>query len=178
MAKTFIKRTLAPRMGYEAALQIAATYLPEGSSQTFLDGSPLIFSSGLMVVATGTVEVVAAFALENGHNNTGAKIKCLPALIGVGAYGSFLATNAADNTLATADLGVKVQLLYGATAGAGSTPIWFWGDSASTPAAKIVSFTGDPEHILPNQSELDAANGDTNARVFAALIGTAAAWNL
>lgn len=176
MSQTFTKRTLSPRMGYGAAMDLAALYIPEGASQTFKDGAPLVFSSGLLVEASGTVQLVDAFALEDGHNTTGSKIKVLPAVPGVHAYGNLLTTGAADNVLATADLGGKVQLLYDATAGIGSTPIWFFGDSSSTPAFKIVSFTPDAEHLAPNSDVIDAANGDTNARVFAALLASAANW--
>lgn len=179
MAQTFVKRTISPKMPTDAMLAVAPLYIPEGASQTFKACSPLVFSSGYLVTASGTVESVEAFALEDGHNGSAGayKVKVLPAVSGVHAYGNLLTTAAADNTLAATDLGAKVQLLYSATAGVGSTPIWYFGDSASTPCFKIVSFTPDPDHIIPNVSTIDAASGDTNARVFAVLLGSAADWN-
>lgn len=178
MAKTYIKGQLAVEMPGDVSLAVWVMSLPEAASQTFKNGSPLVFSSGYLATASGTVESVEAFALEDAHNGTAGEydIKCCPALHNTHCFGNLLTTGAADNVLAATDWGVKVQLLYNATAGAGSTPIWFFGDSASNPCFKVVDFKGDAQYLPANQSELRAAAGDTNARVKGVLLTSAADW--
>lgn len=181
MAKTFRKGTLHVTMLNAAMLEATAFYLPEKASETFKAGSPVLFSSGYIATASTGAVSVDAFALQDAHNGATDglyNVKVVPASVGAAlhCYGNLLTTSAADNVLAATDLGVKVQLLYGATASSSSGPMWYFGDSTSTPGFRIVSFTCDPAYIPPNQNELLAVAGDTNARVLGALLDSVADW--
>lgn len=172
MAKTYSKGQLKVAMPNDAALGVLALYLPEAASQTALNGSPFIFSSGYLTVATEPVEAVAAFSLEDAHNGATDglyKLKICPAYQGLHAWGNLLTTAGADNVLAASDLGADVQLVF-------TTPYWHFGDSASNPCFQIVQFKPDPEFIPPNQSETEAVAGDTNARVLGSMHNSAAVW--
>ncbi len=178
MAITWLKKTLTVQMANEAMRDTLPLYGPEGASQTFLAASPIVLSSGLWVVGSDPITTVEGFAMEDGHNTTGATIKFVPAAVwaGIHLFGNFLSTAAADNVLATADLGGKVNINYEAAGGSGGEAIWHLGDSASNPGARIVEFRCDPGSLPPNSDVTAPANGDTNARVRAALLDSAADW--
>jgi len=172
MAQTWRKGQLKVVMPNDAALAVLPLYLPEGASQTALNGSPFVITSGYLVVASEPVEAVAAFSLEDGHNTATDglnKLKVCPAYQGLHAYGNLLTTTGADNVLAATDFGADVQLDF-------ATPYWHFGDSASNPCFQIVSFKPDPAYIPPNQSETESLAGDTNARVLGSMHNSAAVW--
>lgn len=181
MAKTFAKTTIHVFTPNNAILESVVVYLPEAASVSGLAGTPLVWASGYIDETTAPCESLVAFAMEDGHNSTPAGtdiLKVLPAAPGsfIHLHGNLLSTAAADNVLAATDLGAKVQLDFDATAGADGGPIWFLGDSASNAGLKIVSFECDPQAIPQAQDSLKAVAGDTNARVTAVLLDSAADW--
>lgn len=180
MATTWIKRTLTVHIPDAAALETLPLYLLEASSQTFLAGSPLVFSSGYIAVASDPVESMHAIAMEDAHNITAGtqRVKVVPVSIGanVHLFGNLLTTAAADNVLAATDEGTKMQINYEATGGAGSVPIWHFGDSTSNPGVKVVAFQADPGFLPPNSEVVRPIAGDTNARVLAVVLDSAADW--
>lgn len=166
MAKTFLKMPLRVGIPSDAFLNYAKVYEPLGASQTFLAGAPVVWSSGYIVEGAQTpATAVDAFALKAATSGSAGayQIPVLPCYHGLNVFANFLGAAGADNTLAAADLGNDFQLYYTATAGPGSTPLWFILDSSSgSEAVVMTSFYSDEQ--VPNQSETLAVAGDTNAR--------------
>lgn len=180
MAITWPKKTLTVELPNDAMLATLPIYVVEGASQTFLAGSPLVFSSGYLVVATDAVTTAAAFAMEDGHNSAAGtdKVKIVPAMPGyaIHLYGNLLTTTAGDNVLAATDHGVKMQINYEAAGGSNGENIWHFGDTQSSEGVKVVEFRADAGSLPPNVSQIFPAAGDTNARVRAALLDSVADW--
>jgi len=180
MAKTFVKGQMAVRMPNDAMLAVVPYYLQEGASQTFLNGSPVVITSGYVVAAADGATTVEGFALEDAHNSAAGtdKIKIVPASTGnaLHVYANFLTTAAADNILAATDLGLNATIEYAATASSSGGPIWHAGDSESSAGLRLVGFECEPAYIPANQAELGPVAGDTNARCRFALLDTAADW--
>lgn len=169
MAKTFRKEQLSVYLLQENTLQYATRTLPEGASQTFVAGAPVVVTSGLVVEAANPATAIAAFAMKAGQNTTGAFSKVVPVIDGVAFYANFLAAAGADNVLAAADvMGSGFDFGKGAY-GADGSVIWVILDSAAAAAVKIVGL--DTDQVVPNvQNNSYAEVGDTNARVSAIVL--------
>lgn len=166
---TFIKKQLCAFHLFDPELGYATRRVPEGASQTWVAGAPIVMTSGLATEAADPVTALYAFALEAGQNTTGAKTKILPVVDGVAFYGNFLASGGADNTLAAADLDAAgFRIAKGAYGDAGQV-IWFIEDTGTTTACKITSFETD-QHLPNIVNNTYAAVGDTNARVTAIVL--------
>lgn len=164
MAKTYPIQQL--KVVYPHDMSAAAVYLPEGASQTFVAGAPVKFASGLVVTCDAdpdTDEQAIGFALEDGHNGSAGAymVKVMPLMADVYVEVNYLAADGSDQTLATAVLGAKVEL---SKTTIGGEVIWH-GDPAAggKEALRCVGFKTTT--LVPNSSEVEAANGDTNARI-------------
>lgn len=180
MAITFPKAHLRVHKPEDAYLGFVARYLPEGASQTFVAGSPLVFSSGLLIESTSpinTTNQVACFALEAGHNTTGRTVKVLPVLPGLVIWGTLLAAAAADYVLAATDVGTVWLLAKTANFPTTGANGWYVQHVATNAAAKITHL-GPHDLTPPNVTQTTSAVGDTNARVGVEIMPTANAWFL
>lgn len=173
MAKTYVKRALKAISPNDAFLGLVAEELPEGASQTFPDGSPVVITSGYVVVAASTVTSVFGIASGAGHNTTAgaSTAKVFPIYGTTLIEANFLASGAADQAIAQTDLGTKYDWVYGATCLAGSLPGWYIAKTTGGVTVRICSFKSTD--IVPNQSEVEALAGDTNARVRATILAAA-----
>lgn len=176
MAKTYPKQALAVSIPSDAWLGYNTRYVPEGASQTFVSSSPLVFSSGYLVVGATPTTAIAAFALQAGSNTTAGAVNVpvLPVYNGVVIFANFLGAAAADNVIAAADLGGSFDLDLSATLLGASSPGWYIEDGAASACIKITSFASD--YIFPNISETVAVVGDTNARVTGEVVDSVYAW--
>lgn len=156
-------------------LELITREWPEGASQTFVKYSPLALSSGLAIafVAPATAKL-AAWALTDGHNTTGASVSVALAVAEVEIEANFLGAAAADNILAAADFGEKFDLLASSTLLGASSPGWYISDATADPSVRICQF---PPIAKPNQLPTRTAALDTNARVRARSITTKTHWN-
>lgn len=180
MAITFPKQQMAVYQPDDAWLGMVTQYLPEGASQTFVDGAPVIFSSGYIIIhATSDpiTEDIAGFAQEAGHNTTaGAKqVGVVPCIPGIHLHANFLGAAAADNVLAQTDLGITRDLDYSATLLGAASPGYYIEDAAANATVKIVSFKSDYTPSV-GTNQVQAAAGDTNARLRAAVLVDKCAW--
>lgn len=175
MPITFKKDTLGVTARNSDHLAPVSEEFPEGATQTFLAGSPVVLTSGYIVQCstagtTGPAEIFG-IAVQDAHNDAVAgtsKVAVVRLEATHELYGNLL-TNAlaADLTLTAAHLGARACLLYYATLVNGTTPGWFIGVTVgATPSVEIVSFRGDqvpsPAGRLPTN---EAQVGDINARV-------------
>ena len=172
MAKTHVIRSVGANVLNNPMLSYWAQWEPEGASQTFTAGSPVVWSSGLLVASTSAIETDAGnkltgIAIEDGHNTTASVTnlcKFIPAVDGVIFYANLLTGDGADNVLAAADLGQGATQALRSKSGLITSGVtdWFL-DDADANGTQIVSFTND---ITPsNQDEPRTDAGDTNARV-------------
>lgn len=166
MAKTYPTQELKVR-SLSDNLSYLALYLPEGASQTFLRGWPVVITSGYVVEGANPVTALFGFAGENAHNSPAGAytISVIPATPDVVVEGNFLASSAADNVLAAGDFGGSFRLAKGANLLGASKPGWYIEDTGSSTSVKIVSARSS--HVLPTSEEGEAKAGDTNARLVA-----------
>jgi len=176
MAKTFPKRALGVRLEDSPVLGYAARWEPEGASQTYPAGSPVVFTSGYVVEAANPVLAIMGFAIEAGHNTTAgaALAKFLPAYDGLIFYGNLLASSAADRTLVATDLGSSFRIAKDSNLLGTGLPGWYIEATGTTTACKIVSFRADL--VVPNEVNDRAAVGDTNPRVGAIALDSIRQW--
>jgi hypothetical protein len=175
MAVTHTKKGLSIVLHDTVLLETITRVLPEGASQTFPAGSPLAFSSGLLVVFVApTTALLAAFTEEVGHNTTGARTTCVLAVPGVEIEANFLGAAAADNVIAAADMGGKFDLLSSSTLIGGASAGWYISDATADPSVRLSAFAPLRE---ANRLESVGATGDTNCRVRATPIQTKTHWN-
>jgi len=176
MAKTFVKQAMSLRIPSDAFLGFASMSELEGSTQTFVSSAPLVITSGYLVEAADPATAIAGFSLEAGHNITAGTqlVKFLPAVHGLQINANFLGSAAADNVLAATDYGLAVRIAKSATLVGGATAGWYFEDTGSTQAAKIISFESD--QIVPNQSQTRAVAGDTNARLRGVVLTSIVSW--
>lgn len=169
MAKEYQFRPLKVLGGTDdPAIAYPARYALEGASQTFKAGAPLKWASGYLVTAStnptanGTDEMIAGFALEDGHNSTAGayEVQYLPCIPGsIAIEGNLLTTAAADYVLLATDYGAAVDLVLD-----GTTGYWYFITAADVYGfGRIVSFK--TSELVPNSNEVVAVAGDTNARV-------------
>lgn len=156
-------------------LELITREWPEGASQTFVKYSPLALSSGLAIafVAPGTAKL-AAWALTDGHNTTGASVSVVLATPEVEIEANFLGAAAADNVLAAADFGGKFDIDVSATLLGASSPGWYIKDATADPTVRITQF---PPVAKANSSTVRTAAGDTNARVRAMAMYSVTHWD-
>ena len=103
----------------------------EGSTQTFLKGAPLVWSSGYLVEASGDPTLIVGIAAEPGHNITqGSQMVSFYPLSG-NVFEANLAQAAADTTSAATNQGVA----YGIVARSSGTAHWVV-DSADTSSTR------------------------------------------
>lgn len=178
MAKTYPIKQL--KVAYPRDMSEAAIYLPEGASQTFVAGSPVKFSSGFIVENaapnTDAANRIVGFALEDGHNagSAGDKhVKIMPVVDSTFIEVNYLAANGADANLASAQLGQILHLNKNTING---KVIWHASpNTGSKESLRCVSFKTTT--LIPNSPEVEAQNGDTNARILCLVIDGANAWN-
>lgn len=150
---------------------------PEGASQTFKAGAPLVWSSGALIEATAPPAAIAAFALEDAHNNAvagAATVSVMPCRPGTEFYSNLLANAAANHTFAQADMGLTFQLQKAAYITGDATQYWHVARvTTGNVAAKPVSQVGDES---PFADAGPAKVGDINARLLFVVKDSAAAW--
>lgn len=173
---THAKKGLSIIVHDAVLLETITRVIPEGASQTFPAGSPLAYSSGLLVefVAPATA-LLAAFTEEAGQNGTGKRTTCvlaMPSIVEVEA--NFLGAAAADNTIAAADVGGKFDLLKSTTLIGGASAGWYISDATADPSVRIATFAPMRE---PNEVRSVGQALDVNCRVRARLIATKTHWN-
>lgn len=171
-AKTHTKRGLGFSVLNQPNASYAAQWEPEGASQTFTQGSPVVWSSGLLVAATDPIETdtpnkLTGIAIEDGHNAAASVsnlCKFVPAIDGVIFYGNFMTGDGDDNVLVAGDLGDDGGSALSSKSGFATASVtdWFL-DDADANGCTIVSFT--PDIWLPNIDPERTEAGDTNARV-------------
>lgn len=180
MAKTFLKQALAACSPSDAWLSLVTTNLPEGINQTFVNGAPLVFSSGYLIEATVGGDVVtsaiAGFSMNAGHNTAAGTydVQMVPVVPGVHFHANFMGAAGIDNVLAAADLGTTRDIGYSATFLGAASPGYFIADSGGTVRCKIISFESDS--VVANSTETKAVAGDTNARVRGVILAAANGW--
>jgi len=155
---------------HSPVLSYVAQWEPEGASQTFTAGSPVVWAAGLLVASTTAIEsdagnLVTGLAIEDGHNEaSGALCKFVPAVDGVVFYANLMTGDGVDYVLEAAPLGVTETQALRSKSGLVTTSVtdWFL-DDADANGTNVVSFNADI--IVPNQTNTRAEVGDTNARV-------------
>lgn len=181
MAKTYTTRPMGAIVMQNPVLSAVMFHEPEGASQTFVEGTPVVFASGLLVACTSPITTddsnyVAGLTVEDGENvASGGRTKYIPAIDGVMFFANFMTGDGADNTLAAADLMDIAGCAARSKSGLITTGVtdWFL-DDADANGATVVSFKSDI--ILPNTDPTWAEVGDTNARVGFVFIDAVVAW--
>jgi hypothetical protein len=153
---------------------------PEGASQTFPAGAPLVWSSGLLIEDASPVALdatVVGFARRAGQNlASGGISEYIAAVPGLRFFANFLNDTNPDSTtnaLAAADLGTafEMQKDTGITEDGGAAA-WHVADATTTAAARMVSFESD--YVPSNAANArGAAVADLNARVSFILLASA-----
>lgn len=178
MAVTFPKAHLRVHKPEDAYLGFVARYLPEGASQTFVAGSPLVWATGLLVEGTtpiNTTNTVACFALEAGHNRASGNIKVMPVVPGLVIWGTLLAAAAADYVLLAADVGLNFLLAKTANFPTTAANGWYVQRVVTIAAAKLTHL-GPHDLTPPNVTQTTSLAGDTNARVGVEITAAGNAW--
>lgn len=159
MAKTYTKAALGFGLPGDSYLEYSVLYSPEAASETFLTAAPVKWASGYITAGTSVCTALTGFSLQAGSNVAAgaATVKWIPCYAGLKVFGNFLGAAAADNVLAAADLGTSVQLALLAST------YWYFLDDTNTPGVILTSFESDQR--VPNNSEVLAVAGDTNARL-------------
>lgn len=148
-------------------LSDAVIRLPEGQSQTFVTGAPVVVTGGFVVAAASPATAIFGFAMDSG-SNTGSdgdtRVRVLPVSDDVRLVANFLATGGTTNTLAAADLGASFELELGSGIQPDGSDAWFVADQAVSPSVLMESFETDtfPTNTVNNTF---AAAGDDDARV-------------
>ena len=157
-------QTVVGLFGYPG-VQPEKRYAPEGITQTFKAGVYLINSSGNLVITTSNAAAIIGVATRDGQNTASAALKNSEFVV---AHPGLLLelnllTAGSTHVLAVGDLWTACQYTLTGNFIVGDT-------TTSTP------------RILPVQFPLDIAGqnqrgvvGDTNARVYAVLLGSAVA---
>lgn len=153
--------------GVNSFLSYLVRYLPEGASQTFPVGSPLIPASGLLVESTSplsTTNKVYAIAMRAGQNTTGATAEVVLAVPGLLLFANLLGDAAADHTLVATNLGVKYDFHNGSAILADGGDAWYVAATTDEGIAQVVSLDSD-YHPHNTPSNTRAVVGDVNPRV-------------
>lgn len=169
---THFKRAVGAESLFSSVLSFSARWEPEGANQTFAKGTPVVWSSGLLVASTSPIETdtankVTGLAVEAGHNKAAAVTnlcKFIPAIDGIIFYANLLTGDGADYTFAAADV-VDAGAALRSKSGLITTGVvdWFL-DAADTNGATVVSTKSDI--VISNEPIGDRAQvGDINARV-------------
>lgn len=169
-AKTHQIRAIGVEIPSHPMLAYAAQWAPEGATQTFAAGTPVVWSSGLLIASTSAIETdagnkVTGLAIEAGHNAAASVTnlcKFLPVVDGMRFFGNLLTGDGADNVFAAADVGASKALRSKAALITTGVTDWFL-DDADTNGVEIVGT--QPDIILPNLDVTNVEVGDTNARV-------------
>src|SRR5688572_17786149 len=136
MAKTFVRRRVGLNVEHNPVLSYAARFEPEGASQTYTAGSPLVHASGLLIQSTSPISSTnkaAAIAIEAGENvASGGMAKIVPIVDGVMFYANLCATGGGAGTFAAADVGASYTLELLATLLGTGKPGWHIGKTAGT----------------------------------------------
>lgn len=172
MANEHQVRALGSSVMNHPMLGFAAQWEPEGASQTFAAGTPVVWSAGLLVASTSAIETDAAnkvtgLAVEAGHNAAAGVTnlcKFIPAIDGVVFYGNLMTGDGADYVFEAAALGHGETQALRSKSGLITTSVtdWFL-DDADTNGTQVVSTR--PDIVLPNVDPVRGTVGDTNIRV-------------
>lgn len=155
----------------------------ETDSSTFVDGSPVIYTSGLITIAAAAALAAGSlvgFARRAGQNGTGATAEYIMALPGMTFFANFLNDANPHNTtkaIAAADNGVGVELQIDAniTEDGGKARVHV---SDDTTTATVMMFSFQSDHVRPN-SNLNAGRcvvADLNARPLFVVMNSALAY--
>lgn len=177
MAKTYPKRHLSVSAFDRAFLDFAERDWPEGATQTFPAGSPLMISSGNLIVWDGsTANPIFGIALDAGHNGAAAanNIRLCITLPEILLQGNFMGSAGADNVLAAADRGLTRDLATTANFPSTSANGWYISDTNADVAVTIFDFRTNFVH--PTSSDDGAVAGDTNAIILAQIIPGKSRW--
>jgi len=175
MAKTFAKAAMLAVNPNDPFLGLVAEEWPEGASQSYPDGSPVVVTSGY-IVAAATTNPTSIWGLSSGaaHNTTAGAYqqKVIPLVAGMVLEANLMNDAAgADGTLATTDLGTKYDINYGANFLGTGKKGWFFSKTTGGVSIRIYSFKSTT--VTPNSTEMLALSGDTNARVRGAFLAVA-----
>ena len=178
MAFTYPKLELKVSGQNDAWLSYLKVTLPEGGSQSFKGGAPLVWSSGLLVEATSVLnpanQQVAAFSTATASGTTSADLDVIIAAPMLRFEVNLLAGSAADHTYAAADMGISTVGLAKATSLAGTGRDGWYGVSGGTAAIHTIS--PKSTFAVPGRAATTAQVGDINARVVAFLLESAIDW--
>jgi hypothetical protein len=178
MAFTYPKLELKVVGANDAWLSYLKKTLPEGGSQTFKGGAPLVFSSGLLIEATSAYnpgnQKCAAISTASASGVTSAGLDVILAAPFLLMEVNLLAAAAASHTYAAADLGISTVGLAKATNLAGTGRDGWYGVSGGTAALHTISNITTFQQ--PGVATVGAQVGDINARVLAYFISTAIDW--
>jgi hypothetical protein len=188
MAYTYPIKHLRVREMTHGFLTTYVRYAEETASQTFVQGAPLVYSSGLLTEGSdpaGATNGILGFANRPGQNlATPLRLaEFIPATDGVEFWANFLAAAGASTTgataIAVADIDTGLPLAKASVLPPDSTAMWYIEDTSSTDSVKIVSTLSD--HVQPASGDRPGADrvamGDANARVLCVVLDAARAWN-
>jgi hypothetical protein len=171
MAKTHTIRSLGAGIPQHPLLGYAAQWEPEGATETFTAGSPVVWASGLLVAGTDPIasdqNSVTGLAIEDAHNAAAGitnLCKFIPAVDGIIFYGNLLTGDGATFAFSEADLGAEGGAALAAKSGLITSGVtdWFL-DDADALGATIVSTM--PDIILPGEAYPRVEDGDSDVRV-------------
>ena len=168
---TFTIKNLELAMPRNAIVYSAIEGL-EGASQTWDEvPTPVVSTSGLLVTAADPVTAIIGFALRAAVNDAGglSSLRYVPVVSGLEFYANHLDTDGTTNTLAAADHGAARQVNFTAALAPDGKGVWHLGDSATTAAARVVSFKND-QHPAATAEPKYAVAGDVDARVTATIL--------
>lgn len=163
MAVTFAKEGLAIGAPHDGTLSYATRDLPEGATQTFVEGAPVVITAGLVVQAADPVTAINGIATAAADNVATGGISKVCSLTPRDReiYATLLGAADADHVLVAADLGADVGIALAAGAGPGGSDIWT--AQIGGTGASVSSFQGD--QVPKDRTDSRAQVGDTNARV-------------
>ena len=171
MAKTHTVRSVGVGVPQHPLLGYAAQWEPEGGTETFTAGSPVVWASGLLVVGTDPISSaansVSGLAIEDAHNAAAGitnLCKFIPAVDGIIFYANLLTGDGATNAFAAGDLGAEEASSLAVKSGLITSGVsdWFLDDAGSL-GTTIVSTM--PDIILPGETYPRVEDGDSDARV-------------
>lgn len=161
MATTWPYRPMRAVLPSNSYLSLVERRVPEAASQTFCVGALLNYSSGLYQKwSSGDL---AALSCMEGQNTTGAFTNVYLLVPGVELEANFLASSAANNTLAAADHGTAFDVAEDSDLLGTSEPAFYIQDTTSAVKVRICEFPSIED--APQALESYVAADDVNAIV-------------
>ncbi len=167
MATTYNLKPLRLRSDQDSFLSYIVRDIPEGASQTFAAGAPVVLTAGYVVEAADPVTAVFGIAVRGGRNGSAGVYRAEVAVVtdGVTFYANIGQSDpeGTPRAYAATDLGTDTEIAK-ITLASGDV-IWH-ADIVTDVAdsAKVISDRGD--QVAPNIMEGEIAKvGDFNPRV-------------